>query len=167
MERELHRLPNDYDGSISTISNAAEQIADEQQDIKIIDSVYDISRGSGPNHPIRGYTFRTTAIGKNVRCCHVEWFDKWPWLRYSATGDFVLCFVCANATERKVVQVHSRRDPAFAETGFRNWKKATEKFVIHEKSDAQIEAVQVLKNLERVPINAVLSEQTQNEQLIA
>ena len=42
----------------------------------------------------------------------------------------------------------TKADDAFSSTGFNNWKKALEKFRLHEQSDAHKEAIMKCKMLQ-------------------
>lgn len=77
-----------------------------------------------------------------VRSFQQSWFVKFPWLHYSATLKGVLCFHCAKIFSKKS-PFASRSDPAFVSTGFRNWKRAAEKFSIQAKSHSHVHAVTV------------------------
>ena len=47
----------------------------------------------------------------------------------------VLCTVCCKASAESLLHAQTRTETAFLEVGFRNWKKAVEKFNSHERSD--------------------------------
>lgn len=48
----------------------------------------------------------------------------------------VLCFYCMEAFKRQVSPLAKSMDEAFVSTGFKNWKKAIEKFANHQESQA-------------------------------
>lgn len=68
-----------------------------------------------------------------------SWFVKFPWLHCSATLKGVPCFHCAKILSKKS-PFASWSDPGFVSTGFRNWKRAVEKFSVHAKSHSQVHA---------------------------
>ena len=64
-----------------------------------------------------------------------KWFREFPWLHYSQTLNGVLCFYCAETFKReKSNPVSKHVEEAFVSAGFRNWKKASEKFKDHAAS---------------------------------
>ncbi|KAL8138817.1 hypothetical protein V2J09_004818 [Rumex salicifolius] len=67
-------------------------------------------------------------FGKTSRSFQVEWFNRWEWLEYSVFKDAAFCFWCYVFKGGR-----GRRfgDGMFVTTGFRNWKKACEKFKEH------------------------------------
>ena len=60
------------------------------------------------------------------------------WLVYSPLKDCAFCFSCWNFADKR----HSNFDPAFSNPnlGFSNWKKATNKLCVHEKSEVHMKA---------------------------
>lgn len=79
----------------------------------------------------------TKSISKRTFQNH--WSDKFPWLLYDSSSivNAVFCKICKEACQRKLmwIQSSSKNDLAFIETGFRNWRKALEKFTKHESSN--------------------------------
>jgi len=66
-----------------------------------------------------------------------SWYSKYPWLHFSVTLQRILCFYCSRAP----VSPDSHPEPAFITKGFRNWRKAIEKFDTHQVSDFHRSAV--------------------------
>ena len=82
--------------------------------------------------------------GKFKRSCHVKWFSRWTWLHYNRSNDSVICFLCTTAENKNLISNVHKRDPAFVQNGFRNWKKATTRFIQHESSNSHREATERL-----------------------
>lgn len=78
----------------------------------------------GPCQPI-SHNFPRTQFGSANRCFQIVWFMKWEWLEYSVSQDSAFCLWCYLFGDKKFV------NEAFIKRGFRNWKKATEKFKEH------------------------------------
>lgn len=81
----------------------------------------------GPCQPF-SYDFPRRDFGNKTRCFQVEWFKKWEWLEYSVFADAAFCFWCylfRGETSKRF------GNEVFVKTGFRNWKKASEKFREH------------------------------------
>ena len=65
------------------------------------------------------------------------WYEEFKWLHYSEAVRGVLCYTCLHAKMNGTISNFSKRsDPAFIEKGFRNWKKAKEKFKKHESCES-------------------------------
>ncbi len=65
-----------------------------------------------------------------------RWFRDYPWLHYVPNAGGVLCFYCMEAFKKQVSPLAKSMDEAFVSTGFKNWKKAIEKFAMHQQSQA-------------------------------
>ena len=79
-----------------------------------------------------------------------------------------MCFSCISAVEKKLIrQDVVRLDNTFVKGGFTNWRKSTEKFKEHERSDAHSRSVEKLSSLGRTPISAMLSNIAAEQQQIA
>ena len=67
-----------------------------------------------------------------------------PWLHYSGKEtDFVLCHTCMSQYKQGNIKLSTKLEMTFIESGFFNWKKATEKFREHENSCCHREAVNI------------------------
>lgn len=71
-----------------------------------------------------------------------KWFTTFPWLHNSATLQGVICFHCAKVFLNQSTFA-SKCNPAFVSVGFRNWKKAIQKFSEHAKSQLHIHAMNI------------------------
>lgn len=97
------------------------------------------------------------SIGQQRRRFLSSWTDKFPWLNYNAERDIVLCNVCKAVRKRNLLMC-SKKDAAFLDKGFSNWKKAIEKFESHESSDCHKEAVLKFANYKsEINVSAILS----------
>uniref|UniRef100_A0A8C1YNY7 Uncharacterized protein n=1 Tax=Cyprinus carpio TaxID=7962 RepID=A0A8C1YNY7_CYPCA len=92
-----------------------------------------------PRIKFPGRRFGGETFERSFQC---GWFDKWKWLHYIRESDSVICFICAKATDK----------------GLLNWKKAREKFAQHELSELHSDSVRALESLKLTPINAVISD---------
>ena len=68
----------------------------------------------------------------NKRSFQHHWFEKYPWLDYGVEEDSVTCFFCKRLNLNLLSE--RCRDETFLKTGYKNWKKATEKFDKHQQS---------------------------------
>lgn len=78
--------------------------------------------------------FPKTIFGKKERSFNASWFAKFPWIHYDIQKDSVFCYTCMTACTKGHKTVSNNRDPAFMTRGFRNWKKAGERFLEHQNS---------------------------------
>ena len=81
------------------------------------------------------------------RSAQEKWFQDFPWLSYDVNLDKVFCFHCSKAFKEKKI-FGKNFEPAFISNGYNNWKKAIEKFRLHEKSDCHKESFQKIVSLE-------------------
>ena len=72
-----------------------------------------------PQHPL-SFKFPKHEFGKNIvnRSFQAQWFNRWTWLHYEETTDWVFCFTCIKAyLENKL---HARGGPT-SRSAIRNW----------------------------------------------
>ncbi|XP_051797058.1 zinc finger MYM-type protein 1-like [Acanthochromis polyacanthus] len=84
-------------------------------------------------------------VQKRAKCVltfHQKWFTTFPWLHYSATLQGVICFHCAKVYLNQSTFA-SKCDPAFVSVGFRNGKKAIQRFSEHAKCQLHIHAMNI------------------------
>lgn len=103
-----------------------------------------------PYHPPMTFSFPKT---KN-RSCKSEWFQKWMWLHYVVGSDAVVCYYCALAYKRTLINLP--KECAFVTTGFRTWNKASNSFQAHESSQLHQDSCVKLQLQDQVPIHALL-----------
>lgn len=103
-----------------------------------------------------------------TRILHFQqgWFQKFKWLHYLSSLQDVLCFTCAKAEKLNMIDLATKRDPAFITNGFRNWKKALEIFQSHHSSQCHNFCYMQLQriNQSQPAVNTQLSSQLQAEQ---
>ena len=95
----------------------------------------DISAGRSDN-PMQPKlsAFPTTQFGMKRRSFSPRWYEVYPWLEYSVSQDAAFCFCCRLFP----LPGKSIAEKVFTVSGYRQWKKATEKdsgFAQHERSD--------------------------------
>jgi len=88
-----------------------------------------------------------------------KWFQQFPWLHWD--GHRLLCFYCSSIDGENLSTV-KKADPEFFNMGFKNWRKATEKYTIHPSSHEQ--AVEAYKQRRLTPIITGFDSQKRNDQ---
>ena len=95
------------------------------------------------------------------------WFGKWKWLDWDDRNDCVYCHPCRMSTKLSFM-LCKKAEPAFSQSGFRNWKDATRCFRKHENSHSHKEACLKWAHYTRSQSVAFqLSSQVQKDQVIA
>lgn len=88
---------------------------------------------------------------ETARSYQPQWSDKFKWVKYDSQLDKVFCSTCQMATESKLLlptgSQNERAITAYVTEGFSNWKKALEKFALHEKSSVHKAATQGILSL--------------------
>jgi len=87
------------------------------------------------------------------------WYEKFPWVTLCTAQKKVFCVCCRYACKHKLFTFCKKGDEAFSLKGFDNYKKAVEKFRIHENSDSHLEARLKCKSLNNPSIQEQLSTQ--------
>ena len=85
-----------------------------------------------PYHLDSSYVFPETAFGKQKRSYKHDWFKRFPWLDYNAFDNSVTFYVCKRQNNQDNLNTERCKENAFLEKGFKNWKKALEKFEKHQ-----------------------------------
>ena len=93
-----------------------------------------------PNQP-DPKVLRKQVLKERTLTFQKSWYEKFPWLHVSMGTEGVLCFHCSKYFKAGKPAQAKSIDPAFISTGFYNWKKALEKFSMHEKSEGHKVAV--------------------------
>ena len=70
-----------------------------------------------------------------------SWFQKYPWLSVCSSHVKLYCCTCRTAKSRGLLTFSKHYSPAFVDDGFKNLKKALQKFRDHECSIMHQEAV--------------------------
>ena len=63
---------------------------------------------------------------------HVKRFMRFLWLDYNAFDDSVTCYVCKRQNNQDNLKTKQCKVNTFLEKGFKNWKKALDKFEKHQ-----------------------------------
>ena len=93
-----------------------------------------------------------------------HWYTKFPWLHYCPQLQAVICFSCATADSQDLLKTE-RCEQAFISAGYKNWKKALEKFNSHQSSTSHKQAVFKLSQRDKgVNVAAQLNTQYQRQQ---
>ena len=93
-----------------------------------------------------------------------HWYTKFPWLHYCPQLQAVICFSCATADNQDLLK-SERCEQAFISAGYKNWKKALEKFNSHQSSTSHKQAVFKLSQRDKgVNVAAQLNTQFQRQQ---
>ena len=87
-----------------------------------------------PYHLDCSYVFPETIFGKQERSCKHNWFKQFPWLDYNAFDDSVTQYVCKRQNNQDNLKTEQCKENVFLKKGFKNWKKALEKFEKHQSS---------------------------------
>ena len=100
-----------------------------------------------PFHAAATFEFPKSKCGKQNRSCQSSWFDSYTWLHYRIEDDSVLCRICARHELKGNLESVIKKERAFLDQGFRNWRKAIDYFRTHQQSECH----QTASNLEIAP----------------
>ena len=102
----------------------------------------------------------------NKRNFQPGWYKRFPWLSLCLSRKKVFCLYCRYAAKkhRIIFSKTGEHQTAFTESGFKNWKKAVEKFNAHEGSCIHRETVQKWVVQQRPTVASQLNTQLQNLQ---
>ena len=85
-----------------------------------------------PHQPHKTFKFPETVYGKLKRSFQHHWFEKYPWLDYDVEEDSVTCVFCKRQNSN-LLSGRCKKE-TFLKTGYKNWKKATERFDKYQQS---------------------------------
>jgi len=122
-----------------------------------------------PERPFQPKSNEIVKLALKTRTLHFQesWFVRFKWLHYAAELQGVLCHVCAILSMKSQLGLSKCTEEAFTVCGFRNWKKAIEKFSDHENSHCHRQAMLQLAQMsssDSQPVCALLSKQKAEEQ---
>ena len=140
---ELGNTPNEPDVQTRVDENRLDEQASAEE------------LGHTPNQP-NVKTIPTQVLADKTLSFQERWFRENPWLHYCPMRKAVLCFYCCRAFRGKKPKITTKADSAFINVGFKNWRKAVEKFENHGKSQSHKHAVTTYIH-EAQPITATLS----------
>lgn len=117
-----------------------------------------------PNQPTSNHVLMATkrVHGTQARYVQSTWFTQHPWLTLCETRKKLFCFYCSAAETRKLMTFSTKAEDAFSKLGFFNWKKASQRFIKHESSQAHAEAR--MKVQSRADVGSLLSQAHKKEQ---
>ena len=127
--------------------------------------------GDPARHPAEPSTSRAAAAPTPVpsnkstsgRQFRSEWMGKYPFLDYHEDRECVTCRSCCSAVGKDLMRKSDFREVAFL-NGFRNWKKALDRFAAHAKSETHLKAAEKLVLCRSAPVDAVASNAHKKEQ---
>jgi hypothetical protein len=120
--------------------------------------------------PETSYNFPLKLVGKQKRRFSHLWLTKYKWLSYSKNDDSAYCKICVLLAPREVGMSSSQSVSQLVTSGFDNWKKALERFDVHEKAIYHKEVVLKSNNFLNVISGKLQSielslDQTKNSQI--
>ena len=68
-------------------------------------------------------------VGRQCRTFQSTWYKSYPWITLCETSGRVFCHVCRHSC----ITMSKQSEPAFTASGFFNWRRAIERFKIHEQ----------------------------------
>lgn len=122
------------------IANLIGCFLDDRQKVNILDNIWT---------PSKDFNFPVSTFGKSSRRCNYMWLLKYHWLTYSQINDGVYCKFCVFFAPQLVGQSSSQQLGALCTEPFKNWKKATEKFELHQTTIYHQNAIIKAENLKK------------------
>jgi len=119
---------------------------------------------TAPNQPQSVHEIPSQQLSNRVLTFQHSWFAGFPWLHYSPELQSVLCYYCAKADSLHLLKLAWKSEGAFMSTGFKNWKKAKEKFTSHEASHTHAYAVNQLQQTKAGCVATQISQQKAQQQ---
>ena len=86
------------------------------------------------------------------------WYKSFEWTALCTTKEKVFRVYCRFAEKHKLL-LSKKSDEAFTVNGFGNYKKAIQKFQLHEKSDCHLEAKMKFASISKPTVQEQLSTQ--------
>lgn len=96
-----------------------------------------------------------------------SWQSTFKWISYDSTIDRVFCKTCKEADGKSLLSFSTKKEDVFTTVGFCNWKKALEKFRVHENSQTHKEGLTKLASLSTESIASKLNDQVKTEMMKA
>lgn len=84
--------------------------------------------------PDASFAFPASKVGGCNRKFQLSWLQTYPWLSYSAVEDAAYCKWCIIFAKEEVGKGSHQNSNVLIKTGFKNWKKALEKFKDHAET---------------------------------
>lgn len=102
----------------------------QSNDLQVLDDLGTLQ--TGPRQPILE-KYPLTKVGTQNRSFSSKYFRQYSWVEYSVHVDAVFCFCCRLFGKEETIE------PVFTTTGFRTWKKTTEKLSKHSEGKTHIQ----------------------------
>ena len=119
-----------------------------------------------PNHP-KVSVIPAQKLPTRTLYFQSKWYEDYDWIHYDPDLKKILCFHCSKASAMGIIDLAHNKEPAFTSEGFNNWKKAIEKFKLHQASHTHLLSVSQIAAVKRPSVSAQIHTQKQNEQAIA
>ncbi|XP_028416128.1 zinc finger MYM-type protein 1-like [Dendronephthya gigantea] len=119
-----------------------------------------------PNHP-KVSVIPAQKLSTRTLYFQSKWYEDYEWIHYDPDLKKILCFHCSKASAMGINDLAHYKDPAFISEGFNNWKKAIEKFKLHQTSHTHVLSVNQIAAVKRPSVSAQIHTQKQKEQAIA
>ena len=91
--------------------------------------------GEGPRQPQLS-SFPKTKFNKQNRSFSSSMYARFPFIEYSVSNDSVFCFACRNFPDNS-----ANVDSTFTVTGFRQWKRLSERLTKHSTCSSHLESM--------------------------
>ena len=113
-------------------------------------------------------TSQATGTGKNFRrrTFQPDWYNSYPWISLCPTNKSVFCYYCRTMKQKGLLTFSSRQESVFSESGFKNWKKALERFKDHKASQAHRESIENQRLLHQPSVASQLETQLATAQAL-
>ncbi len=132
-------LPYTIFKKIKILDEKSDTVMPQSSNSLEINTVSTVRIDSSPNQPVDNIPTSMILANKTIKF-QTKWYQEFTWLHYIAEKDVVFCFTCITATNRCLFSKSTKTEPAFTINGFRNWKKATERFKVHQNGQHHKEA---------------------------
>jgi len=172
------------DADTTSLESTGGNLADISEGELLTDSDSDTGISEDPSHQPSRLDFKSEAADRSCMCCNDDqqayhpsegiilsqfakkgrrflpaWYEKFPWVTLCTAQKKVFCVYCRYVCKHKLFTFCKKGDEAFSLKGFDNYKKAVEKFRVHENSDSHLEARLKCKSLNNPSIQEQLSTQ--------
>lgn len=98
-----------------------------------------------PNQPSDNSLMYVQKLANKNLSFQISWFSKFPWLHYCPSRNAAFCFHCMKALSLNLMGLVNKSEDSFQKTGFKNWKKALERFNNHQNSASHAHAISQLQ----------------------
>nr|XP_023695120.1 zinc finger and BTB domain-containing protein 10-like [Paramormyrops kingsleyae] len=130
--READRQEKQSEGEVREDKDADEMVERGAENTDVDVTRHQFSKPNQPDPKL----ISKQSLPKYSLSFQTQWYQKFPWLHVSPDVEGVLCFYCSKAFDSGTSSLAKNADSAFISSGFKNWKKALERFTVHERSDS-------------------------------